>query len=116
MLVPMIMIGLAGGACHKDAPQTISATEVPKTLQTAFRGATGSVGAEADAAAQALQNDQQGQALESLERLSSEPGLTDAQREAATQSALAVRMKIREAAAAGDKAAQKFLEQQAASK
>lgn len=116
MLVPILLVGLAGGACHKDVPQAISAAEVPKTLQSAFKGATGPVSTEAGLVVQALQNDQQGQALESLERLSSQPGLTDEQREAATQSALAVRMKIREAAAAGDKAAQKFLEQQAASK
>ncbi len=112
----LALAALAVGCHRNEPPAPIASDQIPQALQTAFQQAGAPQKAEADAAAAALKNDEQGQALEALERLSRQPGLTPEQREAATRSAISVRQKIIAAAAAGDRAAKEFLEQQAASK
>lgn len=115
VVLAVVLAALAVG-CHKEPPAPMAAEQVPAALESAFKGANATTKAEADAAAAAVKNDEQGMAVEALERLSRQPDLTPEQREAVTRASIGARKKILDAAAAGDKAAKEFLEQQAARK
>lgn len=107
---------LLPGCGDKPAPEPISAAEVPKTLDTAFSGASAEAKAAAKAASDALQKDEQSMALEALEALSRKTDLTPEQREAAAKAALSVRAGILDAANKGDAAAKAYLDEQRARK
>jgi hypothetical protein len=104
------------GCGDKPAPEPISAAEVPKTLDTAFNGASPEARAAAKAAAEALQKDEQSMALDALEALARKTDLTPEQRDAAAKAAVSVRAGIVDAASKGDAAAQAYLEEQRARK
>lgn len=116
LLGSCLALALLAGCREQPAPEPISAAEVPKTLDTAFSGASAEAKAAAKAAAEALQKDEQSMALEALEALSRKTDLTPEQREAAAKAANSVRAGIVEAANKGDAAAQAFLEEQRARK
>lgn len=107
---------LLPGCGDKPAPEPISAAEVPKTLDTAFSGASAEAKAAAKAATEALQKDEQSMALEALEALSRKTDLTPEQRDAAAKAALSVRAGILDAANKGDAAAKAYLDEQRARK
>lgn len=117
LFLPLVCASLLLVGCgEKPAPEPIATTEVPKTLDTAFSGASAEAKAAAKAATEALQKDEQSMALEALEALSRKTDLTPEQRDAAAKAALSVRAGILDAANKGDAAAKAYLDEQRARK
>jgi hypothetical protein len=111
----LALAGALAGCGQRQGPSISTPTEAQAALEQAFRGAKPEFKTAADEAAAAIQNEP-GKALMALQALSSSPDLDSQQRNAAQDSIVMLAAKLRAAAAQGDAAAEKALQDYRASR